>query len=234
MPDATRSQIKKAGRTLRRCMRGDMDDQGEWEKALLLVLEHRAAHARPMLSANNSLRNFVQRLDLDAQVSQRLKRMTTILDKVVREPTLALDRMQDIGGCRVVVPDLVSVYQLAARVEETRGRKLIDSVDYVENPRSSGYRGVHLVAEYGRDPRPIEIQIRTRNMHVWATAVEEFSSTLGENYKQDGDTALHAYMECVARLFAHIDMYETIPKALLTERETLWTRVTQERQELSR
>lgn len=221
MPELTASQVKKAGRILRRYMRGEISDPEEWDSALNCILAYRRGYSAPMLSANNSLRYFVQKLGLDAQVSQRLKRMGTILEKVVREPTLALDRMQDWGGCRVVLPDVESVYRLADRVAETRGRKLIGLTDYIETPRVSGYRGIHLISYYGHDPHPIEVQIRTRNMHAWATSVEELSSIMGANYKQDGDGPLHKYMECMSRMFAHVDAGEPIPSELLTERDIL-------------
>ena len=31
-------------------------------------------------------------------------------------------------------------------------------------------------------------------MHRWAETMEAFSDVLGENYKQDGDTAVHRFM----------------------------------------
>ena len=45
---------------------------------------------------------------LPVQVSQRMKRVPTIIDKLLREPTLLLSRMQDIGGCRAMLPTLVT------------------------------------------------------------------------------------------------------------------------------
>lgn len=106
---------------------------------------------------------MVSTLGLNGKVSQRLKRMSTILDKLGREPTLALDRMQDIGGCRVVLPSRDEVWRLADRIRERR--PVIAFSDYINHPRNSGYRGVHVIVEYGRDcVRPVEIQLRTESM----------------------------------------------------------------------
>ncbi len=45
---------------------------------------------------------------LPVQVSQGLKRVPTIIDKLLREPTLLLSRMQDIGDCRAIPLTLVT------------------------------------------------------------------------------------------------------------------------------
>ena len=52
--------------------------------------------------------------------------------------------------------------------------------DYIANPKQDGYRGVHLVYEYRSEyenraqysGQRIEVQIRSKPQHVWATAVE--------------------------------------------------------------
>ena len=45
---------------------------------------------------------------LPGQLSQRLKRVPTIIDKLLCEPTLPLFRMQDISGCRAIPLTLVT------------------------------------------------------------------------------------------------------------------------------
>ena len=57
--------------------------------------------------------------------------------------------------------------------------------DYVESPRLSGYRAVHVIVIW--DAKLIEVQLRTRTMHKWAETAEAFSSRLGQNFKQDGE-----------------------------------------------
>ena len=50
--------------------------------------------------------------------------------------------------------------------------------DYVRKPKTSGYRGIHLVYRYHNDRKTIynglqiEPQLRTRRQHAWATAVD--------------------------------------------------------------
>lgn len=45
---------------------------------------------------------------LPVHVSQRLKRVPTIMNKLLSEPTLPLSRMHDIGGCRAIPLTLVT------------------------------------------------------------------------------------------------------------------------------
>jgi hypothetical protein len=63
--------------------------------------------------------------------------------------------------------------------------------DYIQTPKPDGYRSIHLVEQYAASSekhaahagRKIEIQIRTRLQHAWATAVETVDSLLQQNIK---------------------------------------------------
>ena len=59
---------------------------------------------------------MVRTLGCPGRVTQRLKRMATILDKLERESSLALDKMQDIGGCRAVLTCVDDVWRLRDRI----------------------------------------------------------------------------------------------------------------------
>src|SRR5579875_916615 len=97
------SQVDKAGSRLRRWLRGELTDEGQIDRAFEVMLAFRAAHARPLATANMGLRSMVSSGGCSVEVSQRLKGVPTIVNKLIREPTLALSRMQDIGGVRAVL-----------------------------------------------------------------------------------------------------------------------------------
>jgi predicted nucleic acid-binding Zn ribbon protein len=61
-----------------------------------------------------------------SRISQRLKRIPTILDKLHREPGMNLGRMEDIGGCRAVLRDLDEVYRVLGRISEAQCRRRPD------------------------------------------------------------------------------------------------------------
>lgn len=114
----SKSQVKKAGSTLRKYLRGDLEDPDAFSDAQEVMEAWRRAHYVPLLSANNGLRSRARTAGVAAEVTQRLKRRQTILEKLQREPTLDLSRMQDIGGCRAVVTDMEDLRRLEARLTD--------------------------------------------------------------------------------------------------------------------
>lgn len=194
----SKNQVKQAGRTLRHYMRGEAVSEESLNRAIEIVQGYRAAHQVPLTKANNGLRSMVRTEGCRIEVSQRLKRFMTIIDKLVREPNLPLSSMQDIGGVRAVLDSVDEVRRVEARLK--KNRPVLGYNDYITTPRSSGYRGVHVVVDY--DGRAIEVQLRTRIMHDWAITVERLSSRVGENLKRDGDHAIQALLAEVSRIMA--------------------------------
>jgi RelA/SpoT family protein len=94
-----------------------------------------------------------------------------------------------------VVGSISDVRALAEGLRGLRGIlpgfELKTTKDYIQNPAPSGYRGLHLVYPYrsqgdedrNLDGLRIEVQIRTRLQHVWATAVEMVGNLRGESLK---------------------------------------------------
>jgi putative GTP pyrophosphokinase len=95
--------------------------------------------------------------------------------------------MEDIGGCRAVVPGLQELRLLAdlilAQIEMDHSMTLRDDLDYVATPKASGYRGRHLIARV--HDHLIEIQIRTERQERWAQAVEDALGRTGFNVKDE-------------------------------------------------
>ena len=88
--------------------------------------------------------------------------------------------MNDIAGVRL----LVRIFTDRTKHDLRRPD------DYIANPKEDGYRSYHVILSYkGRgeatvyDKRRIEIQVRTRLQHAWATAVEGVGVSLGQDLK---------------------------------------------------
>ena len=194
----SKNQVKKAGSTLRKYLRGELSDEAAVVHALETMEVWRRAHYTPLVSANNGLRSRARTAGVSAEVTQRLKRRQTILDKLGREPTLDLSRMQDIGGCRAVVADMDDLRRLEVRI--AKRLTVINYSDYAKHPRASGYRAVHIVVPY--QERAIEIQLRTQSMHAWALAAEHYSGVIGQNLKKDGTHPIQLFLAVAADIIA--------------------------------
>ena len=111
---------------------------------------------------------------------------------------MQLSRMQDIGGCRAI---LSNVDQVIALVDAYVGgikknpsqTTLVKSHDYINHPKPDGYRGYHLVFKFQSTSTQrdiyngfcVEIQLRSRLQHAWATAVETVSTFTGQTLKSN-------------------------------------------------
>lgn len=199
MTAPSKSQVNKAGKILRRWTRGELTDESAQREALQILLAFRAAHEVPLTKANMGLRSVVHTEKCQIEVTQRLKRVPTILDKLTREPTMQLANMQDIGGCRAVLDTIDEVRRVQKRL--SRNRPPMRVSDYIESPRASGYRGVHVIVAY--DDRPIEVQLRTRVMHEWAITVERLSGGLEEDLKSGrGPRPVLDWLEAISEAMA--------------------------------
>ena len=191
----SKTRINRAGKVLRDWWVAEDDsafDQFELAGAYEIVTEYRATVAYPLRLVTIGVRQFVESESSPPfTVAQRLKRVPTILDKLNRQPTMKLTTMGDIGGCRAVLAGESEIRGVVGRIKRNwtvPGRMVRSVRDYIEEPRDTGYRAIHVIAE--RKGRLIEIQLRTTEQHDWATTVDRHSARLrrlhGFNLK-DGD-----------------------------------------------
>jgi putative GTP pyrophosphokinase len=208
-PEYSKTQVKKAGQIL-------IDENRSSQKfydAFSVVENWRSSHGYPINTFQATLRSKLKAIDPDALVSQRLKRMPSILNKLTRFPSMSLDRMQDFGGLRAVVSNNKKLRQL----EENYGNssfkhELVLRRDYVGSPKPSGYRSIHLVYKYNNPAAPeykglfIELQLRTKLQHAWATSVETMGAFLGQALKSsEGEGIWLDYFALCGAAFSHLE-----------------------------
>lgn len=203
IPKYNKKQINNAGKiiTTPDC------SQEERSQALEILNNWRASHAYPLQVIASNLR----RTNPNAIVVQRLKRLESITGKIERFPDMNLYRMQDLGGCRVIVDSIDDVYKSIRRYKTSRIRHILKrEYDYIQNPKKSGYRSYHMVYQFHSDKKEtynqnmlIEIQFRTRLQHIWATAVEMMGIYTKSNLKSSqGDEDILRFFTLVSSLFA--------------------------------
>jgi putative GTP pyrophosphokinase len=188
----SKSRVNKAGDRLAEWWTGSLQlKQAELRAEVDIVWAWRQQHAYPLALTMPGLRNWVEaESSLGVKPAQRLKRLPQIVHKLARHPGMKLARMQDIGGCRAVLADAREVEKLARRIRHRW--KPVRSSDYRDTSRSdTGYRALHLIVEkrdrrISKEPRAIEVQLRTEEEHDWAEEVARTGGRLGYDLK-DGE-----------------------------------------------
>lgn len=217
----SRKQVSKAGETILRALSsqdGTVSDI-EINRAFIILNYWRSCHNYPINTFQATLRNKLKKIDKRAIVAQRLKRLPSIVFKLNRIRGMKLARMQDIGGLRAVMSNLKKAYELKNNYEKTTfSHNLHKVVDYIHYPKESGYRGIHLVYKYKNTNNPlydglfVELQIRTKLQHVWATAVETVGTYLDYSLKSsEGPTMWLEFFALVSSAFAHQEGTKPVP-----------------------
>jgi ppGpp synthetase/RelA/SpoT-type nucleotidyltranferase len=179
-------------------------------------------------------------IDSESIVVQRLKRTPSILAKLKREDSMKLDRVEDIAGCRIVVSNKDKVYLVREKIINGRTRNTLQRErDYIQYPKDSGYRGIHLVYRYNGQKNQykghsVELQIRSKVQHSWATAVEVVGTFTGQSLKasqgqdswlkffklasiafediENQNLAKNSSTEDRLKLIEHIEQLDVLPK----------------------
>ncbi|MBW8066378.1 MAG: RelA/SpoT family protein [Ferrovum sp.] len=129
-------------------------------KALKAARGNRREVVGKILSA---LEQRLASFGLDVSIKGREKHLSSIYQKM-QEKSLSFSQVQDIYGFRVIVPDLPSCY-LALGALHTLYKPIPGKFkDYIAIPKSNGYQSLHTTL-FGPFGTPVEIQIRTRDMH---------------------------------------------------------------------
>ena len=105
-------------------------------------------------------------------MQSRMKTIRSMMEKLQRKHlqqsiASAVGNLTDIAGIRVICSYLQDVYTVADLLTSQDDVHVVKVRDYIKNPKSNGYRSLHLVVEVpvylseGRLSVPVEVQIRT-------------------------------------------------------------------------
>ena len=117
-------------------------------------------------------------------MKSRLKSPSSIMNKMQKRglpldfPTMQANIM-DVAGVRVICSFEEDVFFLAKCLKDQSDIEIVTEKDYISNPKPNGYRSLHLIV---RVPvpladrtahAPVEIQLRTIAMEMWASLEHE-------------------------------------------------------------
>ncbi len=143
--------------------------------------------------------SMIQGHDPIHNIESRLKTVESAYEKLRRrgyeQTPQNLKRLTDIAGVRVVCGYIEDIYKIARVFLNQTGIRLLKEKDYIKTPKSNGYRSLHLIAEIPVSLStiqmgvPVEIQLRTISMNMWASLEHEVSykvnADLVESYKKE-------------------------------------------------
>jgi ppGpp synthetase/RelA/SpoT-type nucleotidyltranferase len=239
----SKGQIDRAGAALVAAQKSAANIDPELE----IINNWRACHGYPLHAIKMTLLRRAKTVASSAVIAQRLKRLPSIGLKLEHNPAMKLSQMQDIGGCRAVMPsigglhDVIGIYERSKSKNPRSGRPVQhERYDYIQNPKPDGYRSYHLIFKYQseyEDKKPfegqrIEIQIRTQLQHAWATAVETVQTFTGQALKskiKTGDPQWLRFFSLMGSAMALRENCSTVPDTPRTK-----TELVREIRELSR
>ena len=184
MTEISISQIKKLGREIRKCLKNTQKiDKENLDK----LQTYRVLHQPPMRSTFDFLVDKSKKQNKGSLVVYRLKRIDTIIRKIGRYKTMDLSKMQDIAGCRAIVFSINQIKNIVDDFKKSNDFEVIHEDNYIDNQRDSGYKSYHLIVKPRNSERVVEIQLRTPELHHWATLVEITDLISGIKLKEGQD-----------------------------------------------
>lgn len=112
-------------------------------------------------------------------IQSRIKEPESIIEKLYRRgfevSRQGLWQLQDITGLRVICKYVNDIYYIRERLLLQKDIELVRESDYIKNPKPNGYRSYHLIITVpvvnsdGKSYVPVEIQICTMAMDMWAS-----------------------------------------------------------------
>ncbi|HEY5807607.1 MAG TPA: bifunctional (p)ppGpp synthetase/guanosine-3',5'-bis(diphosphate) 3'-pyrophosphohydrolase [Povalibacter sp.] len=126
----------------------------------------RADRERYIDEVIRQLRDELQQVHIDNEVAGRPKHIYSIWRKMQRKG-LSFDQLYDIRAVRVLVSSVADCYAALGIVHSLWPYIPGEFDDYIATPKDNLYRSLH-TAVIGPGKQPVEIQIRTREMHEHA------------------------------------------------------------------
>lgn len=144
-------------------------------------------------------------------IESRMKTADSIAEKMIRKRIpLSLESLRenvrDIAGLRVVCNYTSDIYTLSDMLLSQDDITLLRKADYIREPKPSGYRSLHLVVSVPvflskrTELVPVEIQLRTIAMDMWASLEHSLRYKARDEVSEDLQQRLQDCAELAAQL----------------------------------
>jgi RelA/SpoT family (p)ppGpp synthetase len=145
------------------------------------VRQNSGNQKRFLITIEQALREALDKAGIRAQVEGREKDAYSIYEKMKRKK-VSLAEIVDVYGFRIVVDAQDTCYRALGIVHAAYKPMPGRFKDYIAIPRINGYQSLHTTL-FGPNGTPIEVQIRTEQMH----RIAESGIAAHWQYKENGD-----------------------------------------------
>ncbi|MCL4761587.1 MAG: bifunctional (p)ppGpp synthetase/guanosine-3',5'-bis(diphosphate) 3'-pyrophosphohydrolase [Burkholderiales bacterium] len=142
--------------------------------------ERRLDRQRYIADVVAELKGELAAAKIDAEVTGRPKHITSIWNKM-RRKDVGIDALYDIRAVRILVADVKDCYAALGVVHHLWTPLPGEFDDYIAKPKANDYRSLH-TAVIGPEGKPLEVQIRTWEMHQHS----EYGVAAHWRYKESG------------------------------------------------
>ncbi|MEB0139603.1 MULTISPECIES: bifunctional (p)ppGpp synthetase/guanosine-3',5'-bis(diphosphate) 3'-pyrophosphohydrolase [unclassified Undibacterium] len=152
----------------------------QYKRIAKMLEEKRVERESFVVNAIARLNRELLAAEVKAEVSGRPKHIYSIWKKM-KGKTIDFDELYDVRAFRVIVDDIKDCYTVLGIVHNAWAPIPKEFDDYISRPKANGYKSLHTVVVV-EDGRPLEVQIRTREMHQFA----EYGVAAHWRYKENG------------------------------------------------
>src|SRR6478735_2371383 len=135
----------------------------EYKRIAKLIDERRLDRERYIREVLSLPRRELAAVDLDADLTGRPKHIYSIFNKM-RRKQIGIDALYDIRAVRILVDSVRDCYSALGVVHHLWTPLAHEFDDYIARPKANDYRSLH-TAVIGPEGKPLEVQIRTHEMH---------------------------------------------------------------------
>ena len=128
----------------------------------------------------DKIKEIASKEGINAEIYGRPKHIYSIWKKMTAK-SRSFEELFDVRAVRVVVENIAECYVVLGLVHAQWRHIDKEFDDYIANPKENGYQSLH-TAVYGPHGKPVEVQIRTKQMHEFA----EFGVAAHWRYKEAG------------------------------------------------
>jgi GTP pyrophosphokinase len=134
----------------------------DYQRIAQALNEKRRDRERYIEETKAELSTALARAGIKAEVAGRPKHIYSIWRKMQRK-RLSFEQLYDIRALRIIVGSVADCYAALGVVHELWRFLPSEFDDYIATPKDNDYQSIH-TAVHGPDGRPLEVQIRTREM----------------------------------------------------------------------